>query len=571
MALAWPTGNSLFALQVLSIIAAAMAIFWPVLRGDWLWDDYIDISQNQVTRSATGLWSIWFEPGSQPDYYPVKATVQWVQWHLWGDDTLGYHLTNLVLHIISALLAWRLFSKLGLRLAWLAGLIFVLHPAQVESVAWIAELKNTLSFPLFALAICFYLDYDERGLRRDYLFSLGLFLAAMLTKPTMVMFPVVILLHAWWKRGRVGLSDLKISAPFFLLSLVLGGVTLWMNNIYPELHHVAGGPMPLGGFFSRLALAGLSLTFYLAKAVLPVGLLPIYPQWPVSPPAPVQFFPWLAFVVAFAACWIRRKGWGRHVLFGLGFFLVMLFPFVGFIGANYMRFTWVMDHFLYIPILGVIGLEVAGLEQLGQRLEPAVRYAGGVALAVVLAVMAWGSGDYAAQFVNEETLWTYTLSGNPSAWPAHVNLGNMLAVRGRYDDAIGHFKETLRLHPGYAEAESNWGTILFELGHPDEAVEHYQRAIRLDPDFDQTYYDWAVVLVQLGHPDQAILKFEKAIELKPESAAAHNNFGVALSQLGRKSEAAEQFKEALRLDPSNQGAATNLRKLEEAKSPAVGK
>jgi hypothetical protein len=154
-----------------------------------------------MTQSPTGLWSIWFEPGSQLDYYPIKASVQWLQWHLWGMDTLGYHLTNVVLHILSALLVWRLLSKFGLRLAWLGGLIFAIHPVQVESVAWIAELKNTLSLPPFLLAMCAWIDYEERGKAKDYFLALGLFLVAMLCKLTVVLFPLVILLYAWWRRG----------------------------------------------------------------------------------------------------------------------------------------------------------------------------------------------------------------------------------------------------------------------------------------------------------------------------------------------------------------------------------
>src|SRR5580658_7980155 len=134
-------------LQAAVIIVSTMVIYWPALHGGWLWDDNVDITENLTTKGARGLWNIWFEPGTQPDYYPIKASVQWAQWHLWGADTFGYHVTNVMLHIASALLVWRLFDKLGLRLAWLGGLIFAVHPVQVESVAWIAELKNALAMP----------------------------------------------------------------------------------------------------------------------------------------------------------------------------------------------------------------------------------------------------------------------------------------------------------------------------------------------------------------------------------------------------------------------------------------
>jgi hypothetical protein len=135
--------------QVLVIAAAVLWIYWPVLYGDWLWDDDILVTENALVHDPSGLWKIWFDPGSMIDYQPLKMSVSWLQWQFLGNDTLGYHLTNIVLHILSALLVWRLLGKFSLRLAWLGGLLFAVHPVQVESVAWIAELKNTLSLPPF--------------------------------------------------------------------------------------------------------------------------------------------------------------------------------------------------------------------------------------------------------------------------------------------------------------------------------------------------------------------------------------------------------------------------------------
>ncbi len=222
-------------------------IYSPSLLGDWLWDDEADISHNLITQSPNGLWSIWFQPGTQVDYYPIKASVQWIQWHLWRNDMLGYHLTNVVLHIVNALLVWRLFNRLNLRLAWLGGLIFLIHPANVESVAWIAELKNTLSMTPFLLAMTAYIDYEESHRARDYWLALGLFLAAMLTKTSMVMFPVVILLYVWWKRGRIRGSDLWHSAPFFAVSLLLGLVTVEVGHWYDIIHAQVSNPVLIGG------------------------------------------------------------------------------------------------------------------------------------------------------------------------------------------------------------------------------------------------------------------------------------------------------------------------------------
>jgi hypothetical protein len=313
-------------LQALVIAATVLWIYWPALHGDWLWDDNIDITNNSITQSPSGLWSIWFEPGSQLDYYPIKQSVQWVQWHLWGMDTLGYHLTNVLLHIVGALLVWRLLSKFGLRLAWLGGLIFAIHPVQVESVAWIAELKNTLSLPPFLLAMCAWIDYEERGKSKDYWLALGLFLAAMLGKLSVVLFPLVVLLYAWWRRGRIGWNDLKASLPFFGVSLLVGLITIGTGIWDHRFGHPDPGAVPVGGLLARLVAVGLSLSFCFSKSFLPVGLLPIYPKWPIDPSSPVQYLPWLVLGGTIYWFWTKRQSWGRHALLGLGFFLINLGP-----------------------------------------------------------------------------------------------------------------------------------------------------------------------------------------------------------------------------------------------------
>jgi tetratricopeptide (TPR) repeat protein len=541
-------------LQALVIAAAVLWIYWPELHGDWLWDDYVDITNNTVTQSPTGLWSIWFVPGSQFDYYPLKLSVQWLQWRLWGMDTLGYHLTNVLLHIVGALLVWRLLSKFGLRLAWLGGLIFAVHPVQVESVAWIAELKNTLSLPPFLLAMCAYIDYDERGKWGDYFLALGLFLVAMLCKATMVMFPAVILLYVWWKRGRIRWKDVLAGAPFFAVSLALGLLAIWFQ------HHIAmrQGTQLLGGIFSRLAGAGLSLSFYFSKCFLPVGLMPIYPKWAVDPPALWQFLPWPVLGGAFYWLWTRRRGWGRHALLGLGFFLLFLAPFLGFTTASYMAFTWVMDHFLYLPMIGLIGLVVAGFGEVGKQLPASFRFYGIGLVSVVPVLLVFQSHSYAKMFLNQETLWSYELLHNPNAYMAHNNLGLALFEKGELSEAITEYEESLRIDPDYYFAHNNLGNALKRAGRGPEAVAEYEQALRLNPDYAEPHYNLGNYLFQTGRLPEAIDQYEQALQIKPDYAEAHGNLGYALQHAGHWPEAREQYEEALRIKPDYAEAHYNL-------------
>ncbi len=543
----WSKGMIL--LQALVIVALGFWIYGPALQGAFIGDDDVDITQNTLVHSPAGLGHIWLHPGFNPDYFPIKATVQWIQWHLWGGDTLGYHVTNVILHVVSALLAWKVFARLGLRFAWLGGLIFVIHPVQVESVAWIAELKNTLSMPPFLLAVCAYIDYDEYRRSRDYFAALAFFLVAMLCKTTMVMFPFVILLYAWWKRGGMERHDLRASAPFFLISLILGLTGIYAGIRFGQFHLSVPDGMPAGGFLSRLACAGLCLGFYFWHFLWPVGLMPAYPMWNVNPPSPWQFLPWLALGgVAFWA-WKRRRGWGRHIVFGLGFFILNLSLFLGFFSISYMSFTWVMDHFLYLPMLGLIGLLIAGLESLDRHLLPFLRVSGACLLALVVAILAWGSHRYAAMFVDSYTLWSYTAERNPGAWVAHNNLGRDLENRGQTAQAITQLEQAIQLNPDYGQAHDNLGIILGKIGRISDAIRELREAVRLQPTVAAIHTTLGTLLLRNGQVSEAAGQFQQALLLNPNDTEANNNLGVAWQMMGRLPEAIEQYKKALDIDP----------------------
>jgi hypothetical protein len=392
-----------FVLRVLLIVSAGFWVFSPTLYGDWLMDDDFYLPQNALLHDPHRLWKIWFVPGSLIEYYPIEATLQAIQWHFWHMQRLGYHVTNVVLHIANALLVWRLLARFGLRYAWLGGLLFAVHPATVESVAWIAEFKNTLSLLPFLLALCSWIDFENRGQSRDYLLALGFFLVAMLCKISMALFPFVILLYAWWKRGRVGWNDLRHAAPFFVISLVLGLTTVEASAAFFRSHLQAHVDPDIGGPAMHIALADQCLLYYFARCVWPVGLVPMSPyQWPVHPESPLAYAPWILIAAALAFLWWRRAGWGRHALLGVGFFVLNLLPILGFNSVTYMGYTWVMDHFLYVPMIGLIGLAIAWLGAIDGRLSTRTRpWLAGI-LALLFAVLALGSESYAEVFAGAE-------------------------------------------------------------------------------------------------------------------------------------------------------------------------
>ena len=542
-------GTTRFVLKILLIVAAGFWIYSPAYHGAWYSDDELYLPQNPLLHDPARLWKIWFAPGSFIEYYPLEETVQWAQWQLWGNDTFGYHLTNVFLHILNSLLVWRLLQKFGLKLAWLGGVIFMIHPAAVESVAWIAELKNTLSLAPFLLSIQAWMDYEDAGRPRDYFLALAWFAAAMLCKISMAPFPVVILLYAWWKRGKIGWSDLRAALPFFIISLALGITTIAAGAWFP-MGLTKAPRVVLGGFFSRAACSGLAFAFYWSQFFWPARMMPMYPQWTIDPRSLREFLPWPVLFAGTVWLWTRRKTWGRHALLGCGFFFLFLAPFLGFHEISYMQNTRVMDHFLYLPVIGLIGLVVAAAGDLADRLSGVFRAAGAGAVALVCGLLAWESHDYARVFASPLANSLYLLKHNPNDALVHNGLGNQWRKVGRIPAAIAEFKEASRLNPSLSDPHNNLAGILLELGRYPEAVVEYRRALELRPDSAEAHNGLANTLCQTGNLPEAIREYEEALRIEPAYDKAHNGLATAYLQSNRLAEAWTQCELALKSNPN---------------------
>ena len=536
----WP---SIALLPVL--LAVLLAAYYPAWHGGPLWDDDAHLTR-EALRSGAGLYRIWFEPGATQQYYPLVHSAFWLLYKAFGDTTFGYHIVSICFHALTAWLLAVVLKRLAVPGATLAALIFALHPVQVESVAWITELKNTLSGALYVGAALAYLRFDQRRERRMYGLSFVLFVLALLTKSVTASLPAALLVVFWWQRGRLEWKrDAQPLVPFFAVGLTCGLFTAWMERTIIGAH----GADYQFTLIERTLIAGRALWFYLAKLVWPADLTFIYPKWHIDQTDPWQYVYPVGAMAVFAALWALRSR-TRAPLAALLFFAGTLFPALGFLNVYPFRYSFVADHFQYLASVGIIAFAAAGATRLldRQRLAWAATPLL-VAVSVPLATLTW---NQCHDYTDAETLYRATLRRNPAATMAYINLGILLLERPqpRAEEARAYLARAVQLEPANAEAQVNLGAALHKLGRLDEATDVYREALRLRPADAGANNNLGATLEELGRLDEAAAAYRESLRRAPDSSAAHSNLGRTLLALGRPDEAVVELKEAIRLDPS---------------------
>ena len=539
-----------------AVVLLTLVAYAPAMQAGFIWDDNLFLTENPLIKAKDGLYRFWFttEP---PDYFPLVSTSFWLEWRLWGKNPTGYHVVNIVFHAVSSILIWLVLRRLKVPGAWLAAVIFSVHPVNVETVGWITERKNTQPMLFYLVSILLYLSYERDGHKRLYIFSIIAFLLALLSKTSVVMLPFVLLGCAWWQRGLIERKDLIRVAPFFVLAAALGLVTVWFQ------YHVAIGDdiVRTDTFLGRLAGAGWAVWFYLYKAVIPHNLSFVYPRWEIDASSPISYLPTIAVVVCFLTFWRYRQNWGRAFLFGFGYFVVTLFPVLGFFDINFMRFSFVTDHWQYFSIPGVIALVVGLGVWLRDRWQRKLHWSFRAAAVAAVCLFGFLTWKHSHAFKNPEALWRDTISKNPEAWLAQANLGSTLAARGKYDEAITHCYEALRMNPTHPWIHCALGTTLVGQRRFGEAISHFKEALRLDADFAQAHQahnDLGLSLGEIGRFEEARHHFLKAIEIRPDFAVAHANLGLGLAKRGRLDEGICHFRQAVAKNPDFAEAHYNL-------------
>ncbi len=554
------TGRRHMILAAAALVLVVFAAYAPLWEAGFIWDDDHYVTENPCLRSLDGLREIWFQLGAVPQYYPLVHTTFWIEHRLWGLDPLGYHVTNVALHLAVVFLLWRLLTRLQIPGAYLAAAIVAVHPIEVESIAWIAERKNVLSLVLALSSLLCYLRFapigpTEPARRRQawYLLAALFFVAAMFSKTVVVTLPGVILVIYWWKRGRLTRHDVVPVVPFIVSGAVLASVTVWM-----EKHHVG----TIGSEWSltpvdRLLVAGRATCFYAFQLFWPQRLTFFYPRWNVDACTWWQYLFPLAVVTVVVALAGARQRIGRGPLAGMLIFVGVLTPCLGFVDVYPFRYSFVADHFQYHAGIALLALAAAGATR-GAMLLPLGQQAGRVAASAMVLMLSVMTFLQTLIYHDLDSLYRDTIAKNPECWAAYSNLSRHLHSRGQNGEAIHLARCALVLAPDHSDLHYNLASLLMADGGPQEfpagtldvAIAEFREAVRLDAGNVAARTALAFALIEAHQQAEAATLFAAVLDVDPQIRDAHYGLGQMAGMAGDWPGAEAHFRHALQIDPT---------------------
>ena len=545
-------------LVCLFLVIATLAVYWQVNYHEFTnFDDSLYILQNQHVKKGLTSESISWAFGFVDIAYwhPLTWLSHMLDCQIYGLIPGMHHRTSLIFHIVNSILLFFVLQKMTGALwksAFVAAL-FALHPINVESVAWVAERKNLLSTFFWMLTMLAYVHYTRHPNLYRYFLTLLLLMLGLMAKPMLVTLPFVLLLIDYWPLGRLRQQStfnlILEKIPFFALSAVSAYISSISVQRYGIVVSMELVPMKL-----RLANALISYVKYIEKMIWPKNLAVFYP-FPDTLPIWQVFGAGLLLVsISFLVLLNFRKK--PYLCIGWLWFLGTLIPVIGLKQAG----LWpaIADRWAYVPLIGIFFIISWGIPELVSKWRHKKI---GLALAatVLLLILMAVTRLQVRCWTNSVSLFKHAFEVTANNFIVHFKLGEALTEQDKTEEAISHYREVLRLKPGYAQAHHNLGSILEDQGKTNEAMNHYIAALKINPKLERTHINLGCILNSKGERDKAIKHYFYALRLNNNYAEAYNNIGVVLALKGKFNRAIVFFRIALRIKPDYPQAQNNLK------------
>jgi Tfp pilus assembly protein PilF len=531
----WKYYGALFIIILISFI-----IYLPVFHNGLLtWDDDAYIKDNPLIYSFN-LKEI-FSQNVMGNYHPFTILILALEYHLFGLSATGYHAVNLLLHLLNVILVFYtvflLSDKFGVALV--ASLLFGIHPIHVESVAWAAELKDLLYTFFFLASYIFYLKYLKDLHKKNYAFSLLLFLVSLLSKAMAASLPVVLILTDYFKGRKINGKTILEKVPFFVLAIVFGIVAVLAQKSEGTTEVIA---FPIA---QRILFASYGFISYLYKLILPLNLSAYYP-YPVKSGEniPLQYYAYLILLIGLIVSVLYSLRFTKKIIFGIGFFaltvflVLQLFPVGSAITA---------DRYSYVPSIGIFYLAGEGFNFLWNKKKKS--WAIFLITGAVTVLFSVKTFERCSVWKNDLALWNDVISQYQNSALTYNNRGYYFMNEGRDKEAINDFNKAIELDPGFADTYNLRGMVFMNEQKNSEAINDFNKAIELHPDNAHAYVNRGWLFMNEGKNKEAIDDFNKAIELDPRYAGAYNNRGIYFINQQRNDDAMTDFNKAIELDP----------------------
>jgi tetratricopeptide (TPR) repeat protein len=536
-------------------------VYLPVRHHPFIgFDDPGYVTENPRVTGGLTLDAVrWaMTSGYFANWHPLTWISHMVDVQLFGMNAGAHHVTNLVLHVVDALLVFFLFSRMT-GAAWRSAVVaalFAVHPTHVESVAWVSERKDVLSTLFWMLTMWAYLAYTRDPRPRRYALVLVAFSLGLMSKPMLVTLPCVLFLLDVWplKRAVIGESPRAVwlhlgyeKLPLLALAAASSVITFLVQRTSGAVESLTRLPLSV-----RLANAVVAYWSYITKLVWPTRLALLYPY-----PKSIFIGTVLAILVALivASIAVARAARTRpYLLVGWLWFLGTLVPVIGIVQVGKQPMA---DRYTYVPSIGLFVMVVWGTTELLQRLRVPRAMLATLALAAI-SIFALLARQQVDRWQSGIVLWRYTVAVTEDNHLAENNLGWDLARAGTSAEAIPHYQESVRLNPRFVGARTNLALAWVAVGRDDKAVEQFEEALRLEPGNYLVEAHLASALSRQGRLDEAVSHFNEVIRMKPDYVEAHNSLGLTLARKGDVNGAIGHYTEALRFMPKFPEAHNNL-------------
>ena len=544
------------------LMVVTLAVYWPASTFDFTnFDDPEYVTKNSVVQGGLTRAGIqWaFTSTSSAMWHPVTWLAHLTVWEVFGPASGGHHVVNIAIHALNACLVFLLFNLMTgavWRSAFIAAL-FAWHPLRVESVAWVAELKDVLALFFWLVAVGCHARFARSGRGVDRWLLLVVYVLGLMTKPMLVTLPFALLLIDIWPLRRLSVSWGHEAIPHDPSARCFGPVT-WRQGIVEKLPLMGLALMfsiltfltSKGGtavtelpILHRIGNAFVSYVRYLGKSFYPVDLAVLYPhpgRWPLwSVALSVLLVAGLSMLALLMA---RRR---PYVFAGWFWFVGTLVPVIGLVQAGPQAMA---DRFSYVPSIGLVAMLVWGVAGLARHLPFGHWGVAGFGLVVAGACLA-GTTAQLGHWRNSITLFERALAVTSNNPIAHYNLGHALSVAGQIQDAVSHYEKAIRMDPKYDAAWNNLGLCYSILGQPDKAAEHFREALRIQPNNWDAHYNYGQALAVRGQLEEAAEHLATTSRLAPRHPRAQLDLGRVRAHQGRAADAYGHFARSLEINP----------------------